>query len=345
MRITAFYTLFVLYLLLGLINVVYPVFDRHEAEFVEHLTVAMSEKQQGRDLGWIGPPVETEATVLVTGPLKVNTPPIDISGAVRRDCAVLQYQWKTVGRKSYVYNRGFTVGTSPRIGGYAIDPRFFQGLYAPYETKTFEPRKAGLPCARDLNDCTVDEMCLPVDDYAIIGNLAKDDNGDRLVQLPDASLIDYPLIQKGLYTPATFAEAYKTTMGRRAKETSLFFSAIMFACSILMFATIVAPEANRRFAQRLENTGDDQQRRGFLSGFKIFVQDETDRAALFLALLLPLLPLSAYEKIADTSFFDILLAAYVAGSAYMLYGFNRRFRRTLVGTPTDIETGAQKPPV
>ncbi|MDE1152699.1 MAG: hypothetical protein PW788_09200 [Micavibrio sp.] len=335
MRFTVFYAMLVVAVLLSAWNVLWPWWDRHEADFVTSLLVHMKPAVVDSSANvWLGPPVETDATALVAGSLRVLYPPRAsadkdwFGGKTYRDCANA-YQQLQVPAQQFLGNsdwrdygtRHDLEGMGVYIGSWAIDPRLLQGALVKLEeiSITESATNPEVKCPDGYDSCRVVESCIPLKDYSALGNRNKDKNGAWLVQLPDPSLMDYPLFQEGMQPPDAFAANYASRMAGRAAIFPLWQCIVMFVLSLGML--IVARDENIfalafrapqqaavRVVQLVLNTH----------------QDVWDFIATLLTFSLPFLPLLAYQHIAERGLFDNIIYGYIGGLALMLYGFVHR---------------------
>lgn len=318
MRFLAFYLVWMIYAVMAAWMFFAPMFDRHEARFVVSLTKEMAKKPQGEDLAWLGPPVETAASVLVAGRLVVSAPAEDEDYLTRGECAAIRKTWYTepapmdapMALDTRVpYDQSYSAGANPMIGGWVIDERFFQGHFAPYTKEIRHGRDVkcktignGLP----VYGCELVLECIPLADMSIIGNKSVDPKGNKMVRLPNKSLIDYPLMHAGLHTPDSFGVAYMKSMSQRA-TAALFVRECtigLYICGLLMVLCAA----------------------GVLNAsiLRVFARDSFDQLTLVLVVVTPLLPLAAYEAIKEGATFNNFIVFYILAFVVMTVGLIRR---------------------
>jgi len=336
MKLTIFYSMLAVAILLSGWNVLWPLWDRHEADFVTSLLARMKPAVVDSSASvWLGPPVETDATALVAGPLRVLYPPKPAAdkdwfpGKSYRDCAIAYQQLQVpalqfLGSSDWQNSgpRHVLKGMGVYIGSWAIDDRLLQGaLVTPDEIAvTGAATDPSIQCPAGHDNCRVVETCVRLKDYSALGNRSKDKNGAWLVQLPDPSLIDYPLLQEGEQRPEAFAANYASRMAGRAAVFPAWQCFAMFFLSLgMLFAS---RDKNNELAAALR-----QPQQILPVAYRLVVtthQDVWDFVTTLLTFALPLLPLVAYQHITEQALFSNIIYGYVAGMGLMIFGFIHR---------------------
>lgn len=331
MRSAAFNVLLVLSALVAFSSVLWPWWDFSEAQFVSRLLGYMEKKQDEPGV-WLGPRVEGSVTALVTGRMSVASPPkadpvLDFfPGKTYDGCAfaeqqfevlekgIFQGEWKAQGQKHILRGTGY------KLGNWWVDPRLFDGALTPHHQ--LSDSASPVPCPPGTDECRVAERCVLLSDYSIIGNRGGDAAAGWRIELPNESLIDYPLFQSGLLPPAEFALQYKLRMAERIAIYPYLDAMFMLFLAGGMLV----------LSRREVEIGEILRKHSYAGVPAVVIaairanRTGLDHLCGWLALLLPLVPLAAYHAIADSALFNLLCFCYVAGYLVMAYGFIRRLR-------------------
>lgn len=307
---------------------IWPYWDINEASFVKTLLSYMKPEETGLDSRvWIGPGVETDATALVAGRMRVPAPPKAqepqnwFDGKTYDGCLTAFQQmevkddsgaWVASGPPVVIEAKGGLF-----IGKWAVDPVFFEGVHAPKpEVKRLSDRDldAG-DCPDGFDACRVAESCAVAGEYTALGNRAKTQDGDWLVELPNPTLIDYPLFQEKMQTPEEFSANYTRLIITRISVSPWPSAAITFFCSLLM---LLLSRREIEFSPRLVEPF-----RLLATVFKTN-KGALDHATAWLVPIVPSLIIVAYFSLGKGGMFSACMPAYVLGYGVMLYGLLRR---------------------
>lgn len=328
MRGALFTFLFIASVLTALEGTIWPYWDLNEASFVNQLLNYMKPEETKLEARvWIGPGVETDATALVAGTMRVSQPPQAqepqnwFDGKTYDGCLTAFQQLEVRDEKGAWIPSGPQVVIEARgdlfIGDWLIDPVFFDGVHAPKpEIDKYNPRPLGADdCPDGFDECRIAESCAVAGQYTALGNRAKAPSGAWMVQLPNPSLIDYPLFQEKMQTPEEFSVNYKRLIIQRISVSPWPSAAITFFCSLLM---LLLSRREVEFSPRL------------LEPFRLLATVfKTNRGALdhvtaWLVPAVPLLIIVAYFSLGKDGMFEACMPAYVLGYGVMLYGLLRR---------------------
>ena len=338
----------------GLYAPVWPVWDAVEGNFVRSLLTTMPGEPDTSG-AWYGAAVQGDDTVLVSGILHALHMPHDPRNddvfeqcvALRRNVEVLtlSLQWKIKGTTSFI-------GEGIKIADWHVDPLFLNSAVVPAtrsEKYSWDNHTMTCPKRREGGSyrfCRHVDYCVTAEDHAILGVIGKTANGERIVQLPNETLHDYPLMQRGFYTPQTFSYAYRDSMQKRIPVYPLFVAMVQLIAAVLMLSI-----ANGAMEQGIKESfrGDIFyfQRMSllwfnshlglirFLYGLvlgPLIRQNKSLRSsewrATILGLALPALPLLGYKVLVINVLFIIVLAAYATGFFYYMYLVSAWFYRT-----------------
>jgi hypothetical protein len=351
---SVFKLLLVLFLCAGLYAPIWPIWDSVEGNFVHSLLATMRGEADSSG-AWYGAKVQGQDTALVSGPLYAQRAPRNNATdevfsecvALRRDTEILTMAmtWKVKTTQTFM-------GEGITVAGWAVDPRFLRSAIVP-ATRThhhkWDDRNVQCPLrsksGKPYNICRYVDYCITAEDHSILGVIGVSAQGGRMIALPNDTLIDYPLMQRGFYAPDAFSVPYRDSMQKRIKVYPLFIASIQAICVLFLLSI-----ANGALAQGLRSSfsgGAFQFQKisllwfnnhiGFIRVLYGLVLGPMLRAkkpfrslewqTTLLGMILPALPLLAYHLMLFGALFDLVMFAYIMGFAcflYMICAWNRQ---------------------
>ncbi len=323
-------------------SMLWPWWDFNEARFVSALLKHMQPSANNPGI-WLGPRVEGVPTALVTGRMSVTQPPRADSerdffpGKIYEGCAFAEQQfevqdnglfgggWKPQGAVHVIQGSGY------KLGEWKVDPRFFDGQLSP--RRVLADAASPVPCPPDEDECRVVERCVLLTEYSILGSRGGDAATGFSIDLPNESLIDYPLFQSDLLSPPAFDRLYKLRMAERIMIYP-YLDAIFMLCLGLGMLVL----------SRREVIFDDFLSGASLTGLPVRLlevfstnRNNLDHLCCWLVFVLPLVPIAAYHAIIDAGLFNLLSLIYGAGYFMMVSGFYRRIRHAPEDLPPKMD--------
>lgn len=320
-------------------GVLWPWWDHREANFVARLLTYMKPvPDDGGATVWVGPGVETKNTALVTGRMSVVTPPKAdnlrdwFGGKVYDGCSFAYQQMEVKARNYLTFSEGWKEyggahdieGSGYYIGKWSVDPRFFGSKLAPKEeiSANASGSMGGLNCPDGYDECRIVESCIKLSDYSIIGNVTGTRAEGHRINLPNDSLIDYPLFQAGKQTPEEFSKNYKLRMAERVKVYPLYEAIAVFimCCMMLVLSRReIGPERLLREPHAAVIA--------LVTAIMATTRSTLDHVMIWLVLGTPWLPVVAYQNITDSGLFSMLLCGYIFCFLMMLCGLELRWKK------------------
>lgn len=329
MRGLFFTFLFIVSVFAALAGTIWPYWDINQAGFVQQILERMKPEETGlKARVWLGPGVETDATALVAGRMRVPSPPKArepqnwFDGKTYDGCLTAFQQMEVKGESGEWVASGQPVAIEAQgglfIGKWAIDPAFFGGAHAPKPEvkKLSDDMLAADDCPDGYDACRIVESCAVAGEYTVLGNRAKTPEGHWLVQLPNPSLIDYPLFQEQMQMPEEFSANYTRLIIKRISVSPWLGAAITFFCSLFM---LLLSRREIEISWRL-----------LLDPFRLLAtvlktnRSALDHATAWLVPVVPSLIVVAYFSLGKGRMFSACMPAYVLGYGVMLYGLTRR---------------------
>lgn len=289
-----------------------PIFDQHESDFVASLL-----KQAPRTPDSDGAYLLPGNTVYISGPLVVSRPPYIANGYDTSNCAAASlkietYHYRRKGSDWDTYSQTHAVGADARIGRWRVDDRYFENQYLHQNSQVKDSDQYALTCPTSAR-CRHTFTCYALQPTSVIGDHVQS-GGHDMVSLPDNSLRDYPLLQAGSYTPAEFIPLYRDRMADRVKGLPLVLFFVTLFLNLCMYNTAHNRDKVNRLREPAAYSRKLKQR--FLGGiFSPLGGKGTGPAwtSFILAILLPVLPLRAYNLLNQPDRFTIAVTLYVIG--------------------------------
>jgi hypothetical protein len=235
-------------------------------------------------------------------------------------------EWKPHGDAHLLEGYGFY------IGGWAIDRNLFMGALTPKELVGAKEITDPAKCPEGYDHCRIAETCVKLRDYTVIGNRDKDRTPVRdattmnangwMVMLPHPTLIDYPLVQRGLWLPHEFAVNYARDMAGRMRIFSFYLAPAMALLNLLMLLLSRGVDAPAIIARQPLQAPVEIMLELFRSN-----RDAVDHGVFWLLFITPVLPVAAYNYIGEPEIFGLLLNGYIVASLFLFYCMAARMKR------------------